>query len=241
MNFLYNRSMIVQNSIQILKNIPAHNAFGEKITVLAATKRQSVQNIQKAISAGITAIGENTVQELLQKEDLLQTCTSFAPLPNSNPPPSIQRHFIGKLQRNKVKYLVNKVDLLHSLDSIALALEIERQGEKHNWICPCLLQVNIAKEVTKNGFLLDEVETAYLQCIKLKHVKLCGLMTILPKNENHTKLFNYAKQMRLLFDQFKAENRNFQHLSMGMSNDYTLCIEAGSNMLRLGTAIFGSR
>ena len=244
--------MISQNLQDIFQNLPEKNAFHEAITLLAVTKKQPIERLQQALDAGIKHIAENTVQEFLQKEEYLQTyshsiinveqidISTHSTISTQNIS-HVQRHFIGKLQRNKVKYLVNKIDLLHSLDCISLAEEIERQGEKHNWTCRCLLQVNIAKEATKGGFLPEEVERQYLHLQNLPHIHLCGLMTILPKEASPTLIMHYAKQMRTLFEDFKRANNNFIHLSMGMSNDYKLCIEAGSNMIRLGTAIFGNR
>ena len=173
--------------------------------------------------------------------DMEQDNTSCTFAPNTPKALRVQRHFIGKLQRNKVKYLVNKIDLLHSLDCITLAEEIEKQGEKHNWTCPSLIQVNIAKEQTKGGFYLEEMEKTYMHLQQFQHIQLCGLMTILPKEAAPTTIKQLARQMRTLFEQLKTVNKNFVHLSMGMSNDYKICIEAGSYMIRLGTAIFGNR
>ena len=244
--------MIAQNLQDIFQNLPKKNPFHEKITLLAVTKKQSIERVQQVIDAGITNIAENTVQEFLAKEshldrhshstiDIEQHNVPSTLATNIQNPLHVQRHFIGKLQRNKVKYLVNKIDLLHSLDCITLAEEIEKQGEKHNWTCPCLIQVNIAKEPTKSGFYLEEMEKAYVHLQQFKHIHLCGLMTILPKAASAVSIMNFARQMRMLFEQLKTENKNFLHLSMGMSNDYKICIEAGSNMIRLGTAIFGGR
>lgn len=234
--------MITKNINTILQTVPKKNCYNEPITLLAVTKKQSIVAMQQAIAVGITAIAENTVQEFLQK---------YAQFYHTNPSSqqtqeniqTIQWHFIGKLQRNKVKYLVHKIDLLHSLDSITLAEEIERQGQKHNWYCPSLIQVNIANEQTKSGFSLQEVEKNYIQLKQFKHIRLCGLMAILPKDAPPNTLMQYARQMRKLLDKLKLQNNDsaFCHLSMGMSNDYTICLEAGSNMLRLGTAIFGKR
>lgn len=235
--------MITENIKNILQTIPQKNCFDEPITLLAVTKKQSIEAIQQAISTGITAIAENTVQEFLQKYSILHDSSTFSLQYVKDNIKNIQWHFIGKLQRNKVKYLVHKIDMLHSLDSIPLAEEIERQGKKHNWNCRCLMQVNIASEQTKGGFSLQEVETSYMHLQEFNHIQLCGLMAILPKDAPSPTLMQYARQMRELFNKLKTKNNTptFCHLSMGMSNDYKICLEAGSNLLRLGTAIFGKR
>lgn len=210
---------------KLLENLPKTNPFGEKVTLVAAVKLQTPEDINRAIKAGITDIGDNHVQEFKDKFDLIE----------GNP----RRHFIGHLQTNKIKYLVGKVDLYHSVDRLPLAAELSERSEKAGVTSDILLQINIGDEETKGGFSFGDAEEAYRRIKALPALRIKGLMAMLPLSEDEEMLSALARKMRGLYDRLKDEN--FEYLSMGMSGDYELCINAGSNLIRLGTAIFGER
>jgi hypothetical protein len=219
--------MIKENVQNLLTQIPATNPFGEKVTLVAAVKTQTPESINEAIQAGITDIGDNHVQEFKDKYSQII----------GEP----KRHFIGHLQTNKVKYLIGKVDLYHSVDRLPLAEEISKRSENANVISPILLQVNIGNEETKGGFELQEIEEAYNKILALPALNVEGLMAMLPNIDDKNELRRLASLMREKFDYFKGFDKNFKYLSMGMSGDWKICVENGSNMIRLGTAIFGNR
>lgn len=219
--------MIEQNVKNLLEEIPQTNPFGEKVTLVAAVKTRTVEEINRAIRAGVTDIGDNHAQEFKDKYDGI--C--------GNP----VRHFIGHLQTNKIKYLIGKVDLYHSVDRITLAEELSRKGESKGVSSNILLQINIGNEESKGGFKLTEAESAYAAVKKLANLKIVGLMAMLPDADDETELKRLATQMRKLYDKLRATDGNITRLSMGMSGDRKICVECGSNMIRLGTAIFGAR
>lgn len=219
--------MIENNVKNLLKNLTLTNPFGERVTLVAAVKLQSPDDINAAIAAGITDIGDNHVQEFRDKFNEIR----------GKP----KRHFIGRLQTNKVKYLVGKIDLYHSVDRLNLAQVLSEKSEKAEVISNVLLQVNIGNEESKGGFSLDEIDAAYAIIRALPAIKITGLMAMLPDTDDKKLLYSLAEKMRQKYDYFRERDENFTHLSMGMSGDYELCISAGSNMIRLGTAIFGNR
>lgn len=205
------------------------NSIPKEVTLIAASKTRTVEEINLAYSLGISNFGENKVQELIEKYDKV----------NKN----IKWHLIGKLQTNKVKYIVGKVELIHSLDSIKLLNEIEKRYKAENLIAEVLIEVNIGSEEAKSGILLDDLKELINQCEKCSFVKVRGLMSIIPVgNEEECKV--YFKKMKLLFEEMRNyhyNNISMNYLSMGMSGDYTVAIEEGSNMIRLGEKIFGKR
>lgn len=219
--------MIEENVKKLLQEMPETNPYGEKVTLVAAVKLQTPEDINRAICAGITDVGDNHVQEFKDKYDKI--C--------GNP----VRHFIGHLQTNKVKYLLGKIDLYHSLDRYELAEELSKRGERAGVTSDVLIQINIGNEETKSGFALEEAEEAYAKIKSMPSIKVKGLMTMLPDTDDEKTLTDLATSMRGLFDKLKQSDPNFQYLSMGMSGDWKLCVECGSNMVRLGTAIFGRR
>lgn len=201
----------------------------EDITLIAVTKTHPTKMMNEAIQCGVTDIGENKPQEVRDKfSDVLP----------------VKWHLIGHLQTNKVKYVIDKVCLIHSVDSIKLMDEIERQAEKYNLVMDILIQVNISGEETKSGVSRDEVEELLVHAGKLSHVKVKGLMTIAPKTDNSVTNILHFDNIRQLFvdiQQKTYDNVNMQYLSMGMSGDYETAIECGANMVRVGSAIFGQR
>lgn len=218
---------VSQNVKKLLESLPEKNAFGEKITLVGAVKLQSPQDINEAITAGLTDIGDNHVQEFRDKFSLIE----------GNP----KRHFIGRLQTNKIKYLLGKVDLYHSVDRMNLAEELSKKSSNAGVISNILIQINIGNEETKGGFDFEEAENAYEKIKAMPALKIEGLMCMLPDTDDYALLETLAANMRGLYDKLRKTDANFKYLSMGMSGDYKLCLEAGSNTIRLGTAIFGTR
>ena len=218
--------MIEQNVKNLLAELKVGNAFGEKVTLVAATKTRSAEEINRAVAAGITDIGENKVQEFRDKFDLVQ---------------GANRHFIGHLQTNKVKYLVGKVHLIHSVDRDELACEIARRSSLKGISTDILVQVNIGQEESKGGYLLSEAWAAYLHLRETEGLTVKGFMAMLPVSDDERYLAGLCDEMRALYERARKEDNRIEHLSMGMSGDWRLCLGHGANMLRLGTAIFGER
>lgn len=199
------------------------------ITLIAVTKTHSPEEINEAINCGVTDIGENKVQEIVEKYDRV------------NP---VRWHLIGHLQTNKVKYIIDKVYMIHSVDSVHLMEEIDRQAKKHGIVMKILIQVNISGEETKFGIRPDEIDTMLEAAEGFSNIKVCGLMTILPKVNNSVSLrLHFVNIRRIYIDisEKKYNNISMQYLSMGMSGDFETAIEEGSNMVRIGRAIFGER
>ncbi len=202
------------------------------VELLLATKTVDCDRIEYAVKeCGVKYVGENRVQELLEKYDRLK-----------NLPCEI--HFIGTLQKNKVKYIIDKVSLIHSVGSVSLCDEIERQAEKHGVIMNVLCEVNIGEEENKSGFLPDEVPAAFEKMLTYPHIRPLGLMTMAPVCQNKSDYLKYfTKTYRLFVDNCikKVDNRYKPVLSMGMSDSYREAAECGSTMVRIGSAVFGKR
>lgn len=219
--------MSIKDNLQrILAPLPS------TVTLVAVTKTHPVEKLQELYDTGHRQFGENKVQEMVEKYEAL--------------PKDIQWHLIGHLQTNKVKYIAPFVSLIHSVDSLKLLQEINKQGLKHNRIIPCLLQVYLAKEETKFG--MDEAE---LQGVlapgvlhQLAHVQIRGLMGMASNTDNREQIRQEFHTLKTLFDSYKQtnlKNARMEILSMGMSSDYELAIQNGSTMIRVGSAIFGNR
>lgn len=198
------------------------------VTLVAVSKTKPVEDILALYELGHRDFGENYVQELVDKEAQL--------------PKDIRWHFIGHLQSNKVKYIAPFVHLIHGVDSFKLLQEINKQAQKNNRIIDCLLQVYIAKEETKFG--LDENELAELLKSQLANVRICGLMGMASFSNNMELVRNEFRYLKALFDKHSkppTSNPELQILSMGMSSDYKIAAEEGSNMVRIGSLLFGER
>ncbi len=201
----------------------------EEITLLAATKTVDADTINYAIEKGITYIGENRVQELLSKHGLLKPAHS---------------HFIGHLQTNKVKDIIDKVEMIESVDSLRLANEISKQALKHGITMDILLEVNIGGEESKSGFTPEELENAVREVAKLPAISIKGLMAIPPATDLPEESRKYFRKMYKLFIDIrgkKIDNSNMGVLSMGMSNDFDIAAEEGATLVRVGTSLFGRR
>ena len=203
---------------------------GADITLVGASKMNDAAACQEAIRAGIDALGENRVQEMTAK--LAEHAYDGAPL-----------HFIGHLQRNKVRQVVGKAVLIHSVGSLELLEEIQRQAEKLGIVQDILLEVNIGGEEAKSGFAPEAVAEAAARAGELANVRLRGLMTIPPADATQTENMGYFEKVHALYVDInqKMYDNELDCLSMGMSGDFADAIRAGSNMVRVGTAIFGAR
>ena len=218
--------MLKDNLLKILEEIKSGNPFGEEITLIGATKFVDVQIINEAISLGLKVVAENQAQEFVRKNEFIS--------------PLARQHFIGHLQTNKVKYLVGKVDLIHSVDSVKLATAISERAIKLNTTQNILLEINIGGEENKSGFSESEFYYAIKEISSLRGVCVKGIMTVLPITNDERVTKTCAIKMRDIFDKYKNEY-NLCYLSMGMSGDYKIAIECGSNMIRIGSTIFGKR
>ena len=219
--------MIEENVKRLFKEVPKTNPYGESVTVVAAVKLQTPEDINRAICAGVTDIGDNHVQEFRDKFNGI--C--------GNP----RRHFIGHLQTNKIKYLLGKVNLYHSVDRLNLAEELSKRSALAGVTSDILIQVNIGDEQSKGGFPLSETFAAYEKIRAMPALRVRGLMAMLPIGSDEERLFKLATLMRSEYDKIAAQDINFKYLSMGMSGDWKICVENGSNMIRVGTTIFGQR
>lgn len=217
--------MIKENLERIIGEIKGGNNLGEEITLVGATKTVCIEDINYAIEHGLKVVAENKVQEFREKTDFIKNA---------------EQHFIGHLQTNKAKYLVGKVSLIHSVDTIKLAEEINRLATARKVIQKVLIEINVGEENTKSGFSFEEAEEVIKEISSLSNVKVCGLMTMLPPSDDNEYLSKLFSKMRKLYDKLK-EKYSFSYLSMGMSGDYKIAIKNGSNMIRLGTAVFGKR
>ena len=219
--------MLKSNIEKVLSQIENGNNLGEKITLVGATKTMDVDTINKAVSFGLNVVAENRVQEFNQKNQLIL---------------GAEQHFIGHLQTNKVKYLVGKVALIHSVDSIHLAEEINRCAFNKSVTQNVLIEINVGGELSKSGFDFDNAEKNIKEIAdKFPNLKVKGLMAMLPRFSEEKVINSLCLKMRALYDNLKGQGFDFEHLSMGMSEDYLIAIKNGSNMIRLGRTIFGER
>lgn len=201
------------------------------VILLAASKMNDADTVNFAISKGLKYIGENKVQELLEKYDALDK-------------DNVTIHFIGHLQSNKVKYIIDKVDMIQSLDSLSLAKEIDKQAKKHGKIMKVLVEINAEGEQSKSGVSPDEVEDFLVEVSKFENIKVMGLMSIPPvmvDEESQRKIFKKIYKIYVDISQKNIHNISMTYLSLGMSDDYAIAIEEGANLVRVGTALFGKR
>ena len=226
--------MITENLQDVEKRIVAAcervGRKREEVTLVAVSKTKPIEMLQEAYEAGSRYFGENKVQELVDKYEVM--------------PKDIHWQMIGHLQRNKVKYIVDKVDMIHSVDSIRLAEEIDKEAAKKGVIVNILLEVNMAKEDTKFGLMPEEVMDFVGEIVRFENIRVQGLMTIAPfvdNPEENRKYFANLKKLSVDIAKKRVNNVNMSVLSMGMTNDFEVAIEEGATMVRVGTAIFGRR
>ena len=211
----------------IKKNYQAvRDSLPEDVLLVAVTKTHSPFEINQAIEAGATDIGENKVQEILDKYDDVKP---------------VRWHLIGHLQTNKVKYIIDKVCLIHSVDSLKLAREIDKRAAQHDKVMDVLIQINPAEEESKFGLSLKDAP-ALIEEIRenCPNVRICGLMSVAPFLEDPEDVRPYFAAVKELYDKY-GDDPDFQYLSMGMSHDYKAAVLEGSNLVRVGSAIFGAR
>ena len=200
------------------------------VTLIAVSKTKPNELVMEAYETGIRDFGENKVQELVRKCEEL--------------PKDIRWHMIGHLQTNKVKYLPGMAEMIHSVDRLELALEIDKQAQKHQMVMDVLLEVNVAREDTKFGLMVEETEPLLRQLALLKHIRVRGLMTIAPFTENaesNRRYFHTLREQKEELNRKEILEGQMDVLSMGMTGDYEIAIEEGATHVRVGTGIFGER
>lgn len=203
----------------------------DDVRLMAVTKTVESPYINRAIELGVDLIGENRVQEYLGKKDELHL-------------DGVEKHLIGRLQTNKVKYIVGEVDMIESVDSLKLAQEISKQSVKRGVVTPVLVEVNIGKEESKSGIFIEQLHDLLCEIASLEAVKVKGLMTIPPICDSESEVRKYFEAMHQSFIDIKDEkidNIDMEILSMGMSGDFEAAVSEGSNIVRVGSAIFGAR
>lgn len=216
--------MLVKQNLNNLKEL-----IPKKVKLVAVSKTKPIRAIQEAYDAGQRDFGENRIQEMVDKHKEL--------------PKDIEWHMIGHLQRNKVKYMAHFVHLIHGVDSFKTLKEIDKQAKKHDRIINCLLQARIAREETKFGLTFNEIENILVsdELQELNNIKIVGLMGMASFTEDTDQINKEFKDLNSFFIKLKAQNSELNTLSIGMSGDYKIAIENGSTMIRVGSAIFGSR
>ena len=216
--------MSIKNKLQNIKlNLP------KNITLVAVSKTKPIEQLNEAYDQGQRIFGENKVQEMVDKFEKM--------------PKDIEWHMIGHLQTNKVKYIASFVSLIHGVDSLKLLREINKQATKHNRIIDCLIQIKIATEDTKFGMILNDLQLLLKsdEFKTLDNIRIKGLMGMASFTTDKHQIESEFKYLKSIFDQIKKKYSDIEILSMGMSNDYKLATKYGSNMVRIGSHIFGSR
>jgi pyridoxal phosphate enzyme (YggS family) len=217
----------IRESVERIKNeLQSGNPYGEPVLLVAATKMQTVDAINCAIEAGVDAVAENKPQEFRDKNEGLLPCP---------------RHFIGHLQTNKIKYLLGKIDLYHSCDREELACELASQSLAKGIVSNVLIQINVGEEVSKGGYTYYEGKEVFARLAGMEGLCVKGFMAMLPASCEEAQAREMVRKMRRLYEWAKTQSSSVEYLSMGMSGDYRLCVEEGSNVIRLGSTIFGAR
>lgn len=230
MSYTYLNDNIIEVKNKIMQTCKKIGKDESEITLIGVTKTYEADVINASLTMGIENIGENRVQEIMRKYDDIKG--------------PVRWHLIGHLQTNKVKYIIEKVDLIHSVDSIGLAEEINKRAEKSDKVMDVLLQVNIAEEESKFGTSLEELYELIGMVQHMKNIRVKGLMNIAPFTDDPEEVRPYFRKMKEIFDELSKmpyDNIEMSYLSMGMSNDYWIAIEEGANMIRVGSSIYGAR
>ena len=214
--------MKIEKKLKIIKS-----QLPESVVLVAVSKTKPIELILEAYNSGQRVFGENKIQEMIMKWELL--------------PKDIEWHMIGSVQRNKVKYMAPFVSLIHGVDSLKLLIEINKQAKKNNRIINCLLQVHIAKEDTKQGFNLSELDLIFEKLNSFENILVKGLMGMATFTSNALLIDSEFKLLKSKFDLYKSNKKEFDILSMGMSGDFKNAIVNGSTMIRIGSKIFGER
>ncbi|WP_430413199.1 YggS family pyridoxal phosphate-dependent enzyme [Kordia sp.] len=206
-----------------------HTTLPKHVTLVAVSKTKPVADLQEAYDAGQRVFGENKIQEMAEKWEVL--------------PKDISWHMIGHVQRNKVKYMAAFVDLIHGVDSLKLLKEIDKQAKKHHRIIKCLLQIKIAEEDSKFGMSSADASSllASAECTQLENIQIVGVMGMATFTDDTTQVQKEFNNLKTTFDHLQAQHASLEIISMGMSGDYELAIKEGSTMVRIGSSIFGAR
>ena len=219
------KATLKENYDRVLENVRKNDKSG-KAKLLLATKMQNCEDINYLIEQGACLIGENKVNELLEKYEGYDKRAEL--------------HFIGTLQSNKVKYIIDKVSLIHSVDKLSLLLEIDKRAGKIGKVMDVLLEVNSGKEESKSGIFPEDVYDFYKKACELKNIRVRGLMTMAPRCQSREEYLKYFGETKEIFDRLFGQDKD-AILSMGMSDSYTYALEAGANLVRVGSRIFGER
>jgi pyridoxal phosphate enzyme (YggS family) len=214
--------MSIEKQISIIKN-----EIKDKADLVAVSKTRSIQEIQEAYNSGQLKFGENRVQEIVDKQSKL--------------PNNIEWHMIGHLQKNKVKYIAKFINLIHSVDRISLAKEIDKHAKKENRKIDCLIQLKISKEESKFGLQIEDFKNFYESLQNYKNLNVIGLMAMASFTDDNELIDKEFKKIKTIYDDMVLIDSRFKVLSIGMSDDYNIAIENGSNMIRVGSKIFGKR
>ena len=214
--------MSIEKQISIIKN-----EIKDKADLVAVSKTRSIQEIQEAYNSGQLKFGENRVQEIVDKQSKL--------------PNNIEWHMIGHLQKNKVKYIAKFINLIHSVDRISLAKEIDKHAKKENRRIDCLIQLKISKEESKFGLQIEDFKSFYESLQNYKNLNFIGLMGMASFTDDNELIDKEFKKIKKIYDDMVLIDSRFKVLSIGMSDDYNIAIENGSNMIRVGSKIFGKR
>ena len=214
--------MSIKNQISII-----NNEIKDKADLIAVSKTRSVEQIIEAYSQGQKKFGENRVHEIVEKYN--------------NLPKDIEWHMIGHLQKNKVKHISKFISLIHSLDRLSLAKEIDKNGRKDNRSIDCLIQIKISNDESKYGLNPEQLDSFYSDLKDFENINVIGLMAMATYTKDQNLISDEFKKMEKLFKEMKTIDSNFKILSIGMSDDYQLAINNGSNMIRVGSKIFGQR
>ena len=214
--------MSIEKRISIIKN-----EIKDKADLVAVSKTRSIQEIQEAYNSGQLKFGENRVQEIVDKQSKL--------------PNDIEWHMIGHLQKNKVKYIAKFINLIHSVDRISLAKEIDKHAKKENRKIDCLIQLKISKEESKFGLQIEDFKNFYESLQNYKNLNVIGLMGMASFTDDNELIDKEFKRIKTIYDDMVLIDSRFKVLSIGMSDDYNIALENGSNMIRVGSKIFGKR
>ncbi len=214
--------MSIEKQISIIKN-----EIKDKADLVAVSKTRSIQEIQEAYNSGQLKFGENRVQEIVDKQSKL--------------PNNIEWHMIGHLQKNKVKYIAKFINLIHSVDRISLAKEIDKHAKKENRKIDCLIQLKISEEESKFGLQVEDFKNFYESLQNYKNLNVIGLMGMASFTDDNELIDKEFKKIKTIYDDMVLIDSRFKVLSIGMSDDYNIAIENGSNMIRVGSKIFGKR
>ena len=214
--------MSIEKQISIIKN-----EIKDKADLVAVSKTRTVQEIQEAYNSGQLKFGENRVQEIVDKQSKL--------------PKNIEWHMIGHLQKNKVKYIAKFINLIHSVDRISLAEEIDKHAKKENREIDCLIQLKISKEESKFGLQIEDFKNFYESLKNYKNLNIIGLMGMASFTDDNELIDKEFKKIKTIYDDMVLIDSGFKVLSIGMSDDYNIALKNGSNMIRVGSKIFGKR